>query len=198
MCQPKAAKILRTPIRILGVQKISKNPEKPPSILGLLKIPGSDYSEWERRIEHAHAKNVCEWCSPWHVNTCNSTRTCTMMACYRAAQIAERLTASLCLPRAARHRHQRRVRSPEELFRIKGKGVHLSMTSDPDSSGDRKREKLPHGRRLAGGEVVNGRWVATEQTMRIRARRVTKHRIDCLERCRRMRDELVAQVPELR
>jgi len=62
----------------------------------------------------------------------------------------------------------------------------------------RKRAKLPHGRPLAGGVVKDGRWVATELSKQIKAIKIIKHRIECRERYRRLRDELITQQPEKR
>jgi len=61
-----------------------------------------------------------------------------------------------------------------------------------------KRAKWPHGRPLAGGVVKDGRWVATELSKRIKAIKIIKHRIECRERYRRLRDELLKQQPEKR
>ncbi len=49
--------------------------------------------EWfdEERIECDHYK-ICEWCSPFHINSCNGTRMCRELAGYCEAQTGARLT----------------------------------------------------------------------------------------------------------
>jgi len=45
----------------------------------------------EERIVREHYR-ICEWCSPFHKNSCNGTRTCRDMAGYNDALACQRMT----------------------------------------------------------------------------------------------------------
>jgi len=44
----------------------------------------------EDRIAREHSR-ICEWCSPFHMNSCNGTRTCREMATYNHALACQRM-----------------------------------------------------------------------------------------------------------
>jgi len=45
----------------------------------------------EDRIAREHSR-ICEWCSPFHMNSCNGTRTCREMAGYNHTLACQRMT----------------------------------------------------------------------------------------------------------
>ena len=45
----------------------------------------------EERIVREHSR-ICEWCSPFHMNSCNGTRTCREMAGYNHTLACQRMT----------------------------------------------------------------------------------------------------------
>ena len=59
------------------------------------------------------------------------------------------------------------------------------------------KEKMPRGRPPLGGQLVNGKWELTEDSLARAAERLEKHRRDCRERYRRTQEALMAQRPDL-
>ena len=57
--------------------------------------------------------------------------------------------------------------------------------------------KRPVGRPPAGAVLDDGRWILTQESLAIAAARVEKHRTDCRERYRRMREILKEQRPDM-
>ena len=59
------------------------------------------------------------------------------------------------------------------------------------------KEKVPRGRKPAGGVLVDGRWQLTQESVRAAADRILKYRANSRKRYREMRELLRAEHPEL-